>query len=74
MDWPTPVQQSQFNRTGPSSALTPKEERENDSETDQGPSVLEVPAIDWARYVGLKSVQYVKMGDAPRIAAEEQFD
>ena len=43
-------------------------------ETDQDPSVLEVPAINWARYVGVKSVQYVKMGDAPQIAAEEQID
>ena len=50
------------------------EEREIDSETDQDPSVLKLPAINWARYVGVKSVQYVKMGHAPRIAAEEQTD
>ena len=50
------------------------EEGEIDSETDQDPSVLEVPAINWARYVGVKSVQYVKMGQAPRIEAEEQND
>ena len=47
------------------------EEGEIDSETDQDPSVLEVPAINWARYVGVKSVQYVKMGHASRIAAEK---
>ena len=48
------------------------EEGETDSETDQDPSFQEVPANNWARYVGLKSVQYVKMGHAPRVAAEEQ--
>ena len=48
------------------------EEGEIDSETNQDPSVLEVPAINWARYVEVKSVQYVKMGHAQRIAAEEQ--
>ena len=48
------------------------EEGEIDSETNQDPSVLEVPAINWARYVGVKSVQYVKMGHGQRIAAEEQ--
>ena len=74
MDGPTPVQQSQFNKLGPSSAPIPLEEGEIDSETDQDPSVLEVPAINWGRYVGVKSVQYVKMGHAPRIAAEEQYD
>ena len=72
MDRPTPVQQHQPDKPGPSSALIPMEEGEIDSETDQDPSVLEVPAINWARYVGVKSVQYVKMGHAPRIAAEEQ--
>ena len=41
-----------------------------DSETDQDPSILEVPAWNWARYVGVKSVQYVKMGHAPIITAQ----
>ena len=49
----------------------PMDEGEIDSETDKDPSVLEVPAINWARYVGVKSVQYVKMGHAPKIIAEE---
>ena len=48
------------------------EEGEIDSETDQHPSVLEVPAVNWAPYVGVKSVQYVKMGHASRIAAKKQ--
>ena len=47
------------------------EEGEIDSETDQDPSVLEVPAINWARYVGVKSVQYVKLGHARKIIAEK---
>ena len=72
MDRPTPVQQHQSDRPGPSSAPIPMEEGEIDSETDQDPSVLEVPAINWAQYVGVRSVQYVKMGHAPRIAAGEK--
>ena len=48
------------------------EEGEIESETDQDPSVLEVPAINWARYVGVKSVQYVKMGHASKIKALEE--
>ena len=72
MDRPTPVQQHQSDRPRPSSAPTPMEEGEIDSETDQDPSVLEVPAINWARYVGVKSVQYVKIGHASRISSEEK--
>ena len=49
MDRPTPVQQHQTDRPGPSPAPIPIEEGEIDSETDQDPSVLEVPAINWAR-------------------------
>ena len=74
MDRPTPVQQHQPGEPGPSSAPIPMEEGQIDSETDQDPSVLEVPAINWARYVGGKSVQYVKMGHAPRISAQEKSD
>ena len=47
------------------------EENEIGSETDQSPSVLEVPAINWVEYVGVKSVQYIKMGHAPKVNAEE---
>ena len=50
---------------------TPMEEGEIDSESDQDPSVLEVPAVNWAKYVGVKSVQYIKMGHAPRTTADE---
>ena len=75
MDRPTPVQ---HDRPGPSQQdyiqATPMEEGEIDTDTDQDPSILEVPAINWARYVGVKSVQCVKMGHAPKIAAEEQND
>ena len=48
------------------------EEGDIDSETDQDPSILEVPAWNWAKYVGVKSVQYVKLGHAPKIAAQEE--
>ena len=78
MDRPTPVQQQQDIPTTMSTTLgrehyapMPMEEDEIDSETDQDPSILEVPAINWARFVGVKSVQYVKMGHAPRILAQE---
>ena len=33
----------------------PIEEGEIDSEKDQDPSILEVPAINWAHYVGVKN-------------------
>ena len=73
LDRPTPVQ---HDRPGPSQQTyiqtTPMEEGEIETDTDQDPSILEVPAINWARYVGVKSVQYVKMGHAPKITAEEQ--
>ena len=52
----------------------PMEEGEIDSETDQDPSVLEVPAVNWAKYVGVKTVQYIKMGQAPKVDAEEPND
>ena len=86
MDRPTPVQQqqhdqSQYDKPGPSSATAntehsfaqiPMEEGKIESETDQDPSILEVPAWNWARYVGVKSVQYVKMGHAPKVAALDE--
>ena len=79
LDRPTPAQPSQQEQPGTSSSSTrqerntpiPMEEGEIDSETDQDPSVLEVPAINWARHVGVKSVQYVKMGHAPKIFSEK---
>ena len=71
LDRPTPAQQQQ-NSTGPSAtnidqqhAPVPMEEGEIDSETDQHQCVMEVPAWNWARYVGVKSVPCVKMGHAP---------
>ena len=79
IDRPTPAQLIQHDQPGTSYSNTgqgritpvPMEEGEIDSETDKDPSVLEVPALNWARYVGVKSVQYVKMGHAPKIIAEE---
>ena len=46
------------------------EEADIDSETDKYPAVLEVPAINWARYVGVNSVQCVKMIHGPKGIAE----
>ena len=51
--------------------FTPMEEGEIGSGSEQDPSVLEVPAITWAKYVGVKSVQYIKKGHAPRVDAVE---
>ena len=51
---------------------TQMEEGEIGSESEQDPSILEVPAINWAKYVGVKSVQYIKMGHAPKVDAIEQ--
>ena len=70
MDRPTPARRQDL--PGPSSTSTgpekfasmPMEEGEIDSDTDQDLSILEVPAMKWARYVWVKSVQYVKMGHA----------
>ena len=52
----------------------PMEEGEIDSESDQDTSILEIPAVNWAKYAGVKSVQYIKMGHAPRTTAEELND
>ena len=79
IDRPTPAQLIQYDQPETSNSSTgqgrntpvPMEEGEINSETDQDPSVFEVPAINWARYVGVKSVQYVKMGHSPKIIAEE---
>ena len=49
-------------------------EGEIDSETGQDPSVLQVPAVNWANHVGVKSVQYIKMGHAPEVDADEPND
>ena len=44
----------------PQQQTIPMEEGEIDSDSDQDPSMLEVPAVNWAKYVGVKSVQYKK--------------
>ena len=36
------------------------------------PVSMEVPVIKWAKYVGVKSVQYIKMGHAPKVDAIKQ--
>ena len=50
----------------------PMEESEIGTGSEQDPSVLEVPAINWAKYMGVKSVQYIKMGHAPKVDVIEQ--
>ena len=44
---------------------------DRDESTEYEPSIMEVPAINWAQYVGCKNVQYVRMGNAPKVSAEE---
>ena len=53
---------------------TPMEEGEISSDSEMAPSVLEVPTMNWANYLGVKSVQYIKLGHAPRIQALEPND
>ena len=43
-------------------------------DTNQDPSVLEVQATYWAKYVGVKSVQDSKMDQTPRVNAEGPND
>ena len=77
MDRPTPAQHQAL--PGPSSTTSgrelyapmPMEEGEIELKTDQDPSILEVPATNWARYVGVQSVQYVNMGHDPKVIAQE---
>ena len=37
------------------------------SDSELAQSVLEVPAINWANCLGVKSLQYIKIGQDPRI-------
>ena len=50
----------------------PMEEGEINSELDQEPAVLELPAVNLAGYVGVMKVQYVKMGHALNLSAQEE--
>ena len=72
------VQRTQNNQPGTSHSKPatqediPMEEGEISSDSELAPSVLEVPTINWANYLGVKSVQYIKMGHAPKVQALEQ--
>ena len=72
-------QQQHEGEPGPSSRQLqhehfPMEEGKIGSETDQDPSVLEVPAVERAKYVGVKSVKYMKIGHALKVDTEEPND
>ena len=77
MDRPTPAQYQDLPWSSTATtgeeffAPMPMEEGEIESDTDPDPSILEVSAINWARYVGVKSVQYVQTGHAPKVLAQE---
>ena len=47
------------------------EEGEIGSETVQDPTVLEVPVVNWVKNVGVKRVQYIKIGHSLRVNAAE---
>ena len=49
----------------------PMEEGEISSDSELAPSVLEVPTINWANYIGVNSVHYRNMGHDSRIQATE---
>ena len=65
---------STTNHAMPQQQTTPMEEAEIDSDSDHDPSILEVPAVTWAKYMGVQSVQNNKMGYAPRTTAEGPND
>ena len=50
----------------------PMEEGEISSDSELAPSELEAPTNNWAKYIGVKSVQYIKMGPAPEVQDLEQ--
>ena len=52
---------------------TPTEEGEIGSKTDRDPSALEVSAVNWAKYVVVKGVQYTKMGLVSKVDPEEHI-
>ena len=52
----------------------PMEAGEISSDSELPPSVLEVPTINWANYIGVNSVHYRNMGHAQRIQAIEPND
>ena len=72
-DRPQRHQLQQEDEPGPSSrqAHTPMEKGGIDAETDQDPSVLEVPAVNWIKYECVKKRPIHKMGLAPKMDAEE---
>ena len=47
---------------------------EEDTEEDSSRVELRAPTTDWSRYVGYKTVQYIKMGHAPKISSQEEWD
>ena len=80
VDRPTPAELNQQERPIPSTAPISQdqnvpisiEEGEFDSETDHEPSFLKIPIVKWARYVGVKSLHYVKIRHSSKIPAEEE--
>ena len=44
------------------------------SDTDQDPSILEIPAVNWANYLSVKSIQYIKMVHAPKVEVDTLND
>ena len=61
----------------PAAPTTPPQENGelmSESEESPQPSVLEVPAINWSQYTGCKNVQYIRMVNAPKVSAEENWD
>ena len=74
VDRPLRQQHPNEKQPGPSSQneqvyheYIPMEEGEIGSLTDQDSSTLEVPAFNWAKYVGVKSVQSIMMSHAPKV-------
>ena len=47
---------------------------DDDTEEDNSKIELRAPTTDWSKYVGYKTVQYIKLGDAPRFNAKGGWD
>ena len=51
-----------------------KRQARDDSSEEEAPSELGVPAINWTKYAGCKTVRYIKMGNAPIVKSPDGQD
>ena len=51
-----------------------KRKASDESSEDEAPSELGVPAINWTKYAGCKTIRYIKMGNAPNVKSPDGQD